>query len=295
MTTGRLMTGRLMSAVLACVILVNLAGCASIDELRQSQMSQRRLEAEKANMEQQLFDSRTAVESLRTRADSLDDQLSVKDQLIANLTRENDGLESKFRKAQDVLEKIADRPIGPVGALAGSLPADLDAALRQLAAEYPSSVSYDSGRGTIKWKSDLLFAFASDIVKDSAKKTLGAFSQIMKTPAATNFDIIVVGHTDGVPIRKPQTKQKHPTNTHLSVHRSIAVANQLQTSGLSASRIGVMGFGEQRPIAPNDSAENRARNRRVEMYIVPSGSFSVGASAQPAMTFTGPDPASTTK
>ncbi len=287
--------GRLISGVLAGVTVAILTGCASLDELRQTQMAQRRLEAEKADIEQQLFDSRGSVESLRTRADSLEDQLSVKDQLITSLTRENDGLEAMFRKTQEVLEKVADRPISPVAPGAGTLPADLDAALQQLAAENPSAVMYDSAHGTIKWKSDLLFAFASDVVKDSAKDSLRAFSRIMRSPAAANFDIVVVGHTDGVPIRKPQTIQKHPTNRHLSVHRSIAVADLLKSSGLDAARIGVMGFGEYRPLASNDSEENRARNRRVEMYIVPQGSFSTGADVQAAMTFTGSDPASTTK
>lgn len=290
MTTWRWVKGALVGGAF-----VVLSGCASLEELRQVQMAQRTLEAEKADLEQQLFDSRSAKATLRSRADSLESQLLVKDQLIANLTSENDGLEDKFRRAQSVVEKLASKPIGPVALGAGKLPAELDAALRQFASQHPSSVTYDSAHGTLKWTSDLVFAFASDVVRSDAKDSLRRFSEILKTPAAQDFDVIVVGHTDNIPIRKAQTLQKHPSNTHLSVHRAIAVGKVLRQNGVAGKRIGLMGFGEFRPIATNDSDQGRSQNRRVEMYIVPRGAFSGGGELPAAMTFTGSDKDSSTK
>ncbi len=285
-------TERWTVGVVGSLVAVLTTGCASLEELRQVQMAQRTLEAEKADLEQQLYDARTMLGSLRTRSDSLEQQIGVKDQFIANLTTENDGLEDKFRHAQRILEKVADRPIGQVVMGSGAVPPELDAALRQLAAENPSSVVYDSAHGSLKWTSDLVFGFASDVVKQSAHDSLKRLGEIMTSPAARNFDLVVVGHTDNIPIRRAKTLQKHPSNKHLSVHRAIAVGNFLQDQGLKAARIGVMGFGEYRPLSPNDSDQNRARNRRVEMYIVPAGAFSAGALA---MSLTGEDPAASVK
>jgi chemotaxis protein MotB len=291
---GAMRIGALVSAGLMSVSMLLVNGCASMDELNQVKMDNRNLQAEKAQLEQDLFDARTVTGTLRSRADSLDAQLSTKDEVIHNLQRENDGLEDKFGKALAISEGIADRGIAPV-ALGAQLPQELDTALQGFARTNPSLVTYDSANGTVKWTSDLLFALGSDVVRDSATSSLSQFTEIMQSPAARGFDVFVVGHTDNVPISKPATRQKHPTNWHLSVHRAIAVSNLLQKEGLDASRLSVVGFGDQRPLVANDSPENRSRNRRVEMYIVPHGAFSVGAETATAFSFTGRDEDATTK
>ena len=281
---------------MVCLSTVTLTGCASLEELRQAQMDNRNMIAEKAQLEQELYDLRTATQSLRGRSDSLEDQLATKDQLVANLQEENDNLETNFRKAQGLLEKFADRPLGKPVLAAAALPPELDMALQEFAAQYPQSVTYDSEHGAVKWTSDLLFALGSDVVKDTALSSLRRFGEIMGSPAAEGFDVIVAGHTDDVRISRAQTRQKHPTNWHLSVHRAISVADRLQKENLAPTRIGVMGFGQFKPLAANDSDVNRRRNRRVEMYVVPSGTFSAGvAVGQKVMSFTGSDPKETTK
>ncbi len=277
-----------------CFVSVMLSGCASLEELRQAQMDNRNLSAEKAQLEQELYDLRTANRNLRSRTNSLEDQVAAKEQLVRNLQSENDTLEESFRQAQSLAEKIADRPLDDPLLIARALPGELDSALQQLAAQFPQSVSYDPQNGAVKWTSDLLFATGSDVVKDTAKDSLRQFSEIMKSPAGQGFDVLVAGHTDNVRIAKPATREKHPTNWHLSVHRAISVGNVLRGDGVAPTRIAVMGFGEYRPIAPNDSAADRARNRRVEIFIVPSGAFSAGAQTS-ALSFTGQTPADPTK
>jgi chemotaxis protein MotB len=134
-------------------------------------------------------------------------------------------------------------------------------------------VTYDAARGTVKWNADLLFALGSDVVKQTSIQSLNAFTNIMKSPSASGFEVVVVGHTDNVPIVRVETKAKHPTNWHLSVHRAISVASVLRSNGYDARRIGVMGVGEYRPIADNSTPAGASQNRRVEVYIVPLGSF----------------------
>jgi chemotaxis protein MotB len=71
----------------------------------------------------------------------------------------------------------------------------------------------------------------------------------------------IEGHTDDSPISTP----RFPTNWHLSTSRSIAVLRYMTDAGsVDASRIAAAGYGSTRPLVPNDSADSRAVNRRVE-------------------------------
>jgi chemotaxis protein MotB len=73
------------------------------------------------------------------------------------------------------------------------------------------------------------------------------------------------GHTDDTPI---QTR-RFPSNWELSTARAISVLRLLANDyGLAAQRLGVAGYGEFFPLVPNDSAENRAKNRRVDVVIL---------------------------
>ena len=94
----------------------------------------------------------------------------------------------------------------------------------------------------------------------------------MNSKEAQQFDVVIAGHTDDVPIKKAATKQKHPTNWHLSVHRSIAVLNVMTANKVDPTRVSVRGFGEYRPMTENKpNKRGNPTNRRVELYIVPSG------------------------
>lgn len=249
-------------------------GCVSLDEHRQLQMAHRTLQSEKAQLEQELFDTRTNSENMQRQLLSSQDRLSDREALVQNLQSENDRLANAFSDAQLTAKTLAQQgmPNDPI-IIETKLPAALDSALKEFASQFPSSVDYDAGRGIVKWKSDLLFALGSDVVKDSARESLKGFAQIMSSAKANNFDVLIVGHTDNRPVSRPQTKKLHPTNWHLSAHRSISVSRELQRSGLPASRIGVVGFGEHRPIASNSTESGRAQNRRVEIFVVPASSI----------------------
>ncbi len=80
-------------------------------------------------------------------------------------------------------------------------------------------------------------------------------------------DIFVVGHTDNVPVKRAETKAKHPDNWHLSADRAINVAQYMISKGIPPKRITVAGCGEFRPRVPNSTGANRAKNRRVEIFV----------------------------
>jgi len=167
-----------------------------------------------------------------------------------------------------------------------ALPPELSDALAKWAQESGSDlVTYDEKTGVVRFKSDLVFASGSDVVQPEAQKQILALAQILVSPAAQAFDILVVGHTDDQPIR--HSAAKHPTNWHLSAHRAISVENILAQSsagapGLAEKRMAVMGMSSFRPIAPNEP-DNRgnAKNRRVEIYIVPAGQIRIAGQVNP--------------
>ncbi|MBN9028669.1 MAG: hypothetical protein BGO05_13405 [Rhizobiales bacterium 63-7] len=76
--------------------------------------------------------------------------------------------------------------------------------------------------------------------------------------------IHIVGHTDNV---KPKASSRFKSNFDLSVKRAQAVADVLAKHLDDAARLDVAGRGEDQPVEPNDTAEGRAKNRRVELAI----------------------------
>ena len=82
--------------------------------------------------------------------------------------------------------------------------------------------------------------------------------------------IWVRGHTDSDPVKKPETVQRFPHgNLQLSTARAIEVAVLLREQpGIDAARIVAAGFGSSLSVVPNDSAENKRRNRRVEIFVI---------------------------
>jgi chemotaxis protein MotB len=199
----------------------------------------------------------------------LEGELETAERLANNFEEENERLAQRCDELTKIVDKIAGgKSMSEPVIIERMLPPALDAALKEFAAQFPDMVTYDSKRGAVKWSSDTLFALASVVVRDSAKESLRQFADIISSPAATGFEAMIVGHTDNIPIKRSETMKMHPTNWHLSVHRAISVSNVLQGHGLDPTRVGILGFGEYRPVESNNTESGRAKNRRVEVFIV---------------------------
>jgi chemotaxis protein MotB len=130
--------------------------------------------------------------------------------------------------------------------------------------QYGSGVTVTKNeRGiTIHMLEKLLFASGAADVKTSAFGTLDSIASVIRT---LPNDVRVEGHTDNVPI----TTKEFPSNWHLSVSRAVNTAFYLITRhGLNPDKIAVVGYSEFRPLVVNDSEENRAKNRRVDIVII---------------------------
>ncbi|HVN48892.1 MAG TPA: flagellar motor protein MotB [Bacteroidota bacterium] len=115
---------------------------------------------------------------------------------------------------------------------------------------------------TVHLMEALLFNSGSADLKSSSYKILDTLGSIIKR---LPNDIRIEGHTDDVPIHT----DRFPSNWHLSVNRAVNTGYyMLNQYGLNAEKVSVVGYAEYRPLVPNTSEENRARNRRVDIIIV---------------------------
>ena len=93
---------------------------------------------------------------------------------------------------------------------------------------------------------------------------LGVLRQVSTVLSKEELPIEVEGHTDDIPIATAQ----FPSNWELSSARASSVVRMLIDNGVPAKNLTVVGLASNQPLAPNDSQENRARNRRVTITIV---------------------------
>jgi len=131
----------------------------------------------------------------------------------------------------------------------------------------------DSARGLIVNMSDVLFATGSYTLKPGAREKLAKISGIML--AHPGLTMQIEGHTDSV--------GGDEFNQTLSERRAGSVRDFLADQGVPASSITARGLGKTEPVASNDTAEGRQRNRRVELVVNGDaiGNGTASASAAP--------------
>lgn len=124
----------------------------------------------------------------------------------------------------------------------------------------------ETARGTVLTLGDVLFDTGKAILKPGADATLNRVSEFMRRYPQTRLRI--EGHTD--------SQGSERMNYELSQRRAVAVADALTARGVARDRILTEGKGPSMPIASNDTAEGRQRNRRVEMVFSDSSGNFVG-------------------
>jgi len=125
-------------------------------------------------------------------------------------------------------------------------------------------VAFDPAAGTITvtLPNTILFESGKASLKNATSAELDHILSVLKQKYPEK-DVDVVGHTDTDPIRKSSWKD----NWELSAERALSVARYLIQHGIPESRVRAAGCGPARPVAPNTSAADKARNRRVEIIV----------------------------
>ena len=123
----------------------------------------------------------------------------------------------------------------------------------------------DNERGiSLQLRDNILFESASSDIKEDSKVILNKINELVLT---VNNNILIEGHTDNIPINT----SRFPSNWELSVDRAVNVVRYfIEIKGQNPKRFSAAGYGEYQPMVPNDSYENMAKNRRVEILILTS-------------------------
>ncbi len=251
----------LMVAV-AVVGVMMVSGCISEEQYNDIKAQNRIQQGRISDLESELNSANLMLAQLQKQLDALKSSsgagIGAKDAEIAALEKDIAEKKALIEKLQQQLLKTGTK-----------LPDDLSLKLKEFAAANPD-VTYDEESGMLKFKSDLLFKSGSADVEPKAAEQITRFCAIMNGAEGKGFDVVVAGHTDDQPIKFAAAK--HPTNWHLSAHRAIGVLDVMVKAGVENKRVSVRGFGEFRPFEPNQpDGKGNPANRRVELYIVPSG------------------------
>lgn len=126
------------------------------------------------------------------------------------------------------------------------------------------SVDISTGeRGVVvRFKDGILFGSGQAQLSQSG---YGLLEEIALKIKEVNNSVVIEGFTDNTPIKN----SPYPSNWELSTDRAIGVAKYfIDEMGVKEDRISVSGYGEQRPIDSNETAEGRANNRRIEITIL---------------------------
>jgi chemotaxis protein MotB len=231
------------------------------------------LKLERDGLAEQLGKAQNDASTARAEADSFKGQLEAIMQggqgqtaLIANLHQQIALKDSEIAE----LNRKYGEAISRVG-MGGPLPVALTNELNAFANANPELVDFDSARGIVKFKSDVTFATGDATLQPKAREVINRFAQILNSPAAASYELLVAGHTDNTRVSNPRTIQAgHKDNWFLSAHRAISVAQELVGQGTNPQRLGVVGYADQRPVASNASESGKQQNRRVEVLILPT-------------------------
>lgn len=150
-----------------------------------------------------------------------------------------------------------------IGALAGTAVGgymdDQEARLRERLRDAGVKVRREGNNIVLEMASDITFPVNGDQVNPQFYRTLAAVGEVLNEFNRTTIQ--VAGHTDSTGDDR--------YNLDLSQRRANAVAYILSQNGVMPQRMYVEGFGERFPVATNATAPGRARNRRVEIQIMP--------------------------
>ena len=172
---------------------------------------------------------------------------------IADLTEQLNECKDRVRRQQERIERLA--------AQREELKKELDGEIKDGDLNMPDS----KGRIVININERISFDSGSVELKRNVRPALDKIAKSLKN--YPEHKIIIEGHTDTDPIRKGN----YNSNKELSEIRADAVLQYLlENTGLDKSRFKTVGRGDTKPVARNNTAANKALNRRVDIIVIPA-------------------------
>jgi chemotaxis protein MotB len=238
-----------------------LGGCVSLDKYNALKLERDQFSERLGQAESEARAERERAKLLKDQLDRLMGGVGENQSLVQTLTRQNADLQSQLDRLNKLYQDALQR--------APKFTEEVTNALQDLANQSGGMFEFDPTTGVLKFKSDVTFASGSAEVTPRAKEVLARVASILNSQSVAQYDLLVVGHTDNVRVINPATiRAGHKDNWYLSAHRAITVSEQLRSGGIAGSRMGVVGYADQHPVASNATDAGKAQNRRVEILVV---------------------------
>jgi chemotaxis protein MotB len=204
-------------------------------------------------------DCNTATNALAARERQLAQAEANLNALQGQYNLLSDELDAIDAENNQLLTTVTDIQFGP-------LPIATQRKLATLATNYPDDMWFNAETGMIRFGSDFTFSSGRATLRTGATELINRVAEILNTDEASNFEIVVIGHTDNV--QPKSSAGRYPTNWELSTARATSVAKTLTENGIDPSRFEIAGYGEYRPLIENRN-DGTKENRRVEIYLRP--------------------------
>ena len=239
------------------------AGCGVDENVYNAAVKDRDAKAEALKKTQAELDAEKAAHIKEAdRAAILAKKLTSLGQDVSRLETERSGLGGELEQANKRMEELKK----------AQAQAEARAAqFRKLVTQFKTltdagklKVVIRENRMIIALGDKILFDPGKTDLKPEGKDALTQVATVLKDLQNRNFQ--VAGHTDNIPIKS----QKFRSNWDLSTARAVEVVNFMIASGLEPKRLSAAGYADTSPIAPNDTPDNKAKNRRIEITLVPN-------------------------
>ncbi|WP_028892598.1 OmpA family protein [Tenacibaculum sp. 47A_GOM-205m] len=236
--------------------------------LQKTTLEKEQLEAKFAKIEQRVDNYNQKINSLKDVNESLQEENNVKLDMVGNTAVISNTMKEKMR---ETLKNVDPAELANAKTLKDSMNVavayNLKKSINSSELENDEDVNIDIDQTVvmISVSDKMLFNTASYRVKSNAHKLIKKLADIINSEPS--MDVMIEGHTDA----RSYNSGVLQDNWDLSVKRATSIVRLLEKKyGVDPSRLIASGRGSAVPLVENNSAENRARNRRTRIVILPN-------------------------
>lgn len=221
---------------------------------------------ERMELTEDIASNLAALDEKERSLQELELMLSNRETSLYRVQEDMNNIQLELQERERKIEELTDM-LGQQGQLMDKLRFSIDNDL----GDYASSdleITGADGRVTVGLSESLLFSSGSDIIGAKGKAVIKQLAATFNGSNYSGLGILVEGHTD--------TDGTAIANWQLSLKRAAAVTEELIKSGVRPERITAAGRGMHKPLVPNTSPTNKAKNRRVEIILSPDYNVLIG-------------------
>lgn len=254
------------SLVLATALVAPL-GCGIDEQVYNAAVKDRDAQKQKlaetqSDLEKEKAQHRKDVDARDARVLTLENKLKSLGQDVSRLETERSDLGGELEQAKKRMEELRRAQVQAEARAAQ---------FRKLVSQFKTltdagklQVEIRENRMIVRLGDKILFDPGKTDLKPEGKEALSQVTAVLKELPNRNFQ--VAGHTDNIPIKSARFR----SNWDLSTARAVEVVNFMISSGMESKRVSAAGYADQSPVATNDTPENKAKNRRIEITLVPN-------------------------